>query len=170
MTVIVFRDSILAADTAVWAGNIIAGHVPDKIVRLPDGRLVGGAGRVTDIQAFKKWIETGEGPGQKFEDFTGIVVTPEGEVTTFNKKLQATPEPFPWVALGMEDFCRGALAAGCSAEETVRLAIEYTDMAGGEVITLVLEPVQSVEEAPPDFGIAAQRVAADDWRERRGLR
>lgn len=46
MTVIVYRDGIMAADTAGWFGDIAAATAQRKVKRLPDGSLTAAAGMV----------------------------------------------------------------------------------------------------------------------------
>ena len=69
--------------------------------------------------------------------------------------------------------------AGASAEQAVRICVERSDAAGGEVFVERLASVESVEEAPPGEAVAwdqterdaraAAQKANEEWRERMGL-
>jgi hypothetical protein len=143
MTIIVYRDGVMAADTAEWTGHyekgyVIVGHV-NKIHRLKDGSLLGCSGRTSDIQAVKAWLEHGSNPESrpaidKNIGFNAILATLD--VGVF--KIEDDCRPFlvesPYHVVGTPDhFCLGALAAGASAEEAVTLAIQFHEGAAGEV-------------------------------------
>lgn len=129
----------MAADTAVWAssggGYTVVGTY-SKIDRLKDGSLFACTGRSSDHQAVMKWLSGGqEGDAPKVkEGFSAIWARTSGVM-----KIEDDVRPFdmPDAAFFADgasmDFLLGALAAGASAEEAVRLAIRFTDGAAGDV-------------------------------------
>lgn len=183
MTILIYRDKVLAADTAIWSGNIIVGHIKNKIRSTPNGYLVGCTGPNNACEVFHEWALRGFLDGDRpapFDDkdkFAALVVHTDGRVQMFNGRMEAAFYDLPFVAEGSSiEFAYGCLHSGKSAEETVRLMIEHTDAGGGEVVVLRLEDEPAEEEevltydpfAIPliDDAIAEHR---ETWREKRGL-
>ncbi len=142
MTVIAYRDGVLAADTAGWCGQIMISTAEQKLFRTPSGTLFACAGLVPDRERFAAWAFGGfdlSARPRQTRDFGAITITSDGRIIKYDAKF----EPYPWVGTyaveGCEEqFMLGAMAAGASAEEAVRLAIEQTAYAGGSVSTLRL--------------------------------
>jgi len=134
MTVIVCRDGVMAADSAVWVGDIFSGH-DRKITRLADGRLVGAAGWRPEIEKCLAWLaRRGPRPPPVGDcDFAALILAPCG-VWRVNHKFDLYRHIGDWAVEGAHDeFLLGALAQGASAADAVRLAIIYCRRAGGEV-------------------------------------
>jgi hypothetical protein len=135
MTAIAYRDGILAADTARWHGDV---KVSDdrKIFRLPDGSLFAGSGAVDIIKAYVAW-KSGQGdkpePAEKEEDFGGILVTKDGVKIVGGAYREYMQEADFYAEGSPVEFLYGAMAAGASAEEAIRLAIRHCKDAGGNV-------------------------------------
>jgi hypothetical protein len=80
-----------------------------------------------------------------------------------------------------QEMAMGAMYAGASAEQAVRICAERSDAAGGEVFVERLAPVEepSVERQPAGETVAwdqterdaraAAQKANEEWRERMGL-
>ena len=135
MTVIAIKGGIMAADSAVWQGNIIVAHTR-KIQRLKDVRLFGGTGESAVVRACALWLDglADKPEAQKDGEFHGLFLGPDGieridyRFTVFSSSNQE------WAVTGAhEEFMAGALLMGASAEHAVKLAIERGDSAGGEV-------------------------------------
>lgn len=139
MTVIACRDGVMAADTAVWCGDVLAGHTR-KIIRLPDGRLFAPAGDRPVIDACCDWLNGGmvrPGPVQECE-FGALLLAPDG-IWRVDYRFNLYRSVGDFAVEGAHDeFLMGALAAGASAAEAVRLAIMYGRRAGGDVQTETL--------------------------------
>lgn len=149
MTIIVYRDGVMAADSAAWHGSVRVSYEKRKIYRLKDGSLFGCAGASATIQTVRAWADLGfsqEGKpkDEKEEDFEGLLITPEGVAKGVSHDMivhHLAPAAFHCV--GQPDFVYGALAMGATAEEAVRLAIRWCDYAGGECFTEHLHPALS---------------------------
>ena len=144
MTVIAYKDGILAADTASWHGNLKTGTAHKiYLINSSDPRLDGAvaafAGWSPQVQRAIGWLSAGcqEGEMEPADqgDLQGIVVTRE-------RVLYSLPHNFQLHQLDRQDmaaigahpeFLWGAMLAGASAEEAVRLAIQHCASAGGEV-------------------------------------
>jgi hypothetical protein len=148
MTAIVYRDGVMAADTAVWAEGVVSGAMR-KIQRGADGTLVAGTGPSSCCQWFANFILSGEDKTTPQRDrldlgdhFEGLVVRPDGTVEYWNGKLMVSIFDAPFHVIGAQTtFMMGALYAGATAEQTVRLVIAHTDGAAGDVQVERLEVV-----------------------------
>ena len=90
MTIIAYRDGVMAADTATWQGGVMIGDRSKKIMRTPEGFLIACAGELSVISKFRAWAKSGfkedetadfqqnvhamllSGPIQSFVDHDGI--------------------------------------------------------------------------------------------------
>jgi 20S proteasome alpha/beta subunit len=138
MTAIAYRDGILAADTAAWGGgnsSVIVGH-RQKIVRLSDGGLFAACGCTADCIRAAQACERNALSTIEIDDngFAAVWIKPDGSVWRLDSILYPYESAGPYDAAGAsETFMLGALAAGASAEQAVRLAIKHTDGAAGDV-------------------------------------
>jgi hypothetical protein len=137
VTVIVYRDGVLASDTASWDGEVVTAFV-EKIYRTPDGGLLACAGSVDEIELVRQWGHTGFDPIKKpkLDDEIGVLrVCPDGTVIKYWKRLlPVVCSPCPWAIEGAhEEFLTGLLVAGATAEQAVQAAIERCQWAGGTV-------------------------------------
>jgi hypothetical protein len=143
MTVIVYRDGVMAADTGGFMGELLVSTTERKIIRTPAGHLVGCAGSLPDIMRFHEWAMDGFRPGdrpQGLDNFGALTVSPEGVITKYNAACHPYPNAMEWGIEGCaEEFLMGALVSGKSAAEAVELAIRYCVWAGGKVQTERLE-------------------------------
>lgn len=139
MTVIVYRDGVMAADTAVWCDQVIVGYVR-KVWRLPDGSLFGASGRMCDVVALRWWLSEGgipdrRPPSAERGTFSALLVAPGGGIKRIEWDMRPYDlEPGYHTCGAHIEFLHGALAAGASAEEAVHLAIQYGDSAAGKVV------------------------------------
>ena len=141
MTVIVYRDGVMAADTAGWDydGHVIKSN-RKKIVRLRGmihaGSLFAACGELENAEALIEKLNGGDIGDYTIDDngFCAIEVLPHGTILRYLKKMRPVAFEQPFIAIGAnESFLYGALYAGASAEDAVRLAIRHTDSAGGDV-------------------------------------
>jgi hypothetical protein len=134
MTVIACRDGVMAADTAVWCGNIIVGH-RQKVMRLVDGRLVACTGSSPVIAACKAWLDgKSEKPAPEAEDAFGGLILSQSGIQRISYKFHLYENAGEFACEGAHgEFMFGAMLMGASAAEAVRLAIEHGDNAGGDV-------------------------------------
>lgn len=83
-----------------------------------------------------EWIQEGaEGTAPTVRAETlGILVRPSGDFCLVCPSGEIVEYDAPFFALGApETFLSGAMAAGATAEQAVRLAIQHTDGAAGDV-------------------------------------
>lgn len=139
MTVIAYKDGIMAADTLVTANGSRCAHALK--FRKVNGWLIGASGYFGAFKPIARWVEEGADLDKpvdwgKFEDSAGIVVSPGGEtyhVGTVGGYL--IEEHSPWgVATGSgSEVARTAMYLGLSAREAVQVAIDLETGCGGLV-------------------------------------
>ena len=141
MTTIAFKDGVLAADSHIACGGLRSGTA-QKIFE-HGGGAIAGAGAYAEFLRFKDWIVDGADPEKRPElkESDLIWIKPDGSVVEFEPTGQLAYEA-PFYALGSgRELAIGAMAAGASAEEAVRIAIDWSQGSGGEVqIALVGGP------------------------------
>ena len=148
MTIIVYRDGTMAADRASWCGGgIMVGHM-DKIIRLKNGGLCAGCGSKGNLVYAMKYIDESWQHDDvcelkyKLEDgFAMLIVRPDGAVYRLDVTGVVYPASIaPFYAEGAaQQFIYGALHAGLSAEQAVRLAMRWTDYGGNDPDNIQVE-------------------------------
>jgi hypothetical protein len=141
MTVIAYKDGIMAADTVTWCMDLVNNDVTMKIIRTPSGELVGCAGGVGVITEFQEWAMAGFPSCSKpkgSDDFVALVVSPDGKVSKYDGEMRRYDSGVVGFIGVHAEFLCGALAAGASAEQAVRLALTHCAYAGGEVQSMRL--------------------------------
>lgn len=141
MTVIAYRDGIVAADTSSWTGDIKF-SCGAKIHRLKDGSLVGAAGWLPVINRAIEWLDAGADPKQKpapasdKTDIDMIWVRPGSGIWYVHENFEVwRSEVQDMAAAGSHhEFVVGAMLAGASAPAAVQLAIDHCKYAGGRVV------------------------------------
>lgn len=132
MTVIAYRDGVMAADRSTRACGVEF-HETRKVARRADGALIGCAGMSAQGRAMRDWFLAGEvgerpGLGEKEEDSThALIVRPDGrvEVHDMHGRTDAESE-FGYHAIGSGfELALGAMAMGASAVRAVEVAIQH---------------------------------------------
>lgn len=141
MTVIAFRDGVMASDSGAFSGDRVWPWVR-KVARGPDGVLFGVAGSLSVAGPFLEWVDggyVGPRPGLCSDrgdehDVEVLVARPDGQLRILTAHGEETFDGAPYLTLGGADpFALGALFAGADAETAVRAAIEHSKSAAGKV-------------------------------------
>lgn len=141
MTIVAFKDGIMAADSASFIGEMrVAAAIP-KIIRAESGMLIGCAGSCDIIDTVVPWIAAGmvraDAPKIKIEDndLDALVACPDGRLFRITEKLLpfAVAEPYAIGCGTASVFARAAMLAGLSADAAVALCIEHCRNVGGQV-------------------------------------
>jgi len=137
MTTIAIRGGVVAADSQVTADGLRAGSTAKIIKR---GQAVAGfTGKCIGGQAFLDWFSSGmqgDAPLELMDGTTGVIVSPG------NPLLIAHEEGWErrWVdceGFGSGgDIALGAMLAGATVEEAVRLACTRDTRSGGPITVL----------------------------------
>lgn len=141
MTTIAYRDGVLASDTLITSGANVSGHYQKGRVR---GRLLyASAGSCGLGDRFEAWIRdgcAGEHPKLKEGESSAqcVVFLPDGLMAWFHEDGM-TPVRAPFHAIGSGSaYAIGAMAAGASAPDAVRIAMQHDTGTGGSVTVLTI--------------------------------
>lgn len=136
MTIITYRDGIMAADRMTFLyGTTRSPGLVTKIDRLRDGSLFSGAGKRAERANMRNWLENPEGERPDTDDTTCILVRPDGTITVFDGNDDLELGDVPFYAIGTGGAAAlGAMYAGASAEDAVRIACKIAPFCG--------EPIQ----------------------------
>jgi len=140
MTIVVFRDGVMAADSlATNHHNARVGKIRKLARRDSDGALAGVAGFAGDCTDFLAWfLRNKEAQSWKGADeengFSGLVAFPDGRVVGCDVSGRFYGIDAPFHARGSaQAMAMGALAMGASAEEAVKACIDFDIHCGGPV-------------------------------------
>lgn len=153
MTTIAYKNGIMAADSMCTAESTFIGHAP-KLYRLKNKAVLGAAGDM-DARAVMALLEKATAytmPARKAlaeteTDFSGIMAFPNGRVFHIavyqgegDKASQWIGQAYeldsPFFAIGTgESFALGAMKAGRSAEEAVKIACYFDSYSAPPIQT-----------------------------------
>lgn len=153
MSVIVYRDGVMAADTRAYSGDATPIGHKMKIFRLKDGSLVGFSTTKPGLsEAMVAWFnaESPEGPPPVEMNFSALLVKPNGEVFYYNDSISPSgPLVGPYFAVGSGDhYALGALACGAAATEAVEVACQFDPWCALPVAALALADASEVQNDP----------------------
>lgn len=137
MTIICVRDGIIAADSGVWHGNIYSGSML-KIRMMPEavgGGFASGSGGAARVSAALDLVAAG-GLDARIPDDDGIsLIWLRGDGTVWAIEKEASFQihaAFHAEGSG-KAIALGAMAAGATAEEAVRIACDLEQNCRGPV-------------------------------------
>lgn len=136
MTTIAYRDGVMAADSQAGCGTTRRGET-QKIFRVGP-YVVGFSGALGHALRFLKWVEDGMPDARpeipREDGFRALVAEADGTLLTFDDDLmpQRIDAPFHATGSGVE-IALGAMAAGASAEEVVKIAAQFDVYTGGTI-------------------------------------
>jgi 20S proteasome alpha/beta subunit len=146
MTVVAYRDGIMAGDGRVCSGSIIEEDGARKVFRLPDGTLVGVSGKWARCQAFVRIMtkaseaEKKKLPSDVIKGIDALVVDPKGKTIWYYESGAWLKVKTPYTCIGSGYVSAlAAMDAGATAEEAVRIACKRHVHCGGRVSTVSLK-------------------------------
>lgn len=142
MTVIAYRDGIIACDSLINDDGIKCGYAR-KIVAVPGDGVAAACNDLPGIHAFLDWASKGfkkkSRPIMGSNQISGAHVTAAGVAWFYDANLMPYLCETPFFSLGSgSDIAVGAMAAGAPAIEAVRIAIAYCGTCGGPIKALTL--------------------------------
>jgi ATP-dependent HslUV protease subunit HslV len=138
MTIIAYRDGVMAADSMATKAAYRYGTI-QKIKHLYDGALFAAAGAAADCDSVFHWLfHSGAKPKISEEDgFRAMLVRPGCPYPfEIDGNLIEHEIHMPFLVVGestAEHVCLGAMEAGATAEEAVNIAIKLCVWIGGPV-------------------------------------
>lgn len=149
MTTIAYRDGVMVGDRRAYSGGRAAMGEKSKIHVLRDGSLFGASSsKVGACEKARRLVEEHgvEATLPAVQEVQALVVRPDGKVFYLNDGDSFSgPLSGAFFAIGSgEQFAIGAMAAGASALEAVKIASECEPWTGAGVDVLVMVPEASV--------------------------
>lgn len=164
MTTIAYKDHILAADTSISLDSGDFEGTAAKLARSPAGSLAGAAGAASCCALFlaltasgqvDNWLDQGQREGGVLRPldlplpldlhlgpsgFGALYVHYSGLVYAISATLLPYSYAAPFYAEGSgHEYAKGAMSAGASAEEAVRIAARWDRRTNEEVQTLIFK-------------------------------
>jgi hypothetical protein len=143
MTIIAVHGNMMLADS--WGFTGAMGHTSPwpKIMRAPDGSLIGWAGTVENIKLARDWVARGMDwqntpkVHDKDEDgaLSGLILDANGQAWRISENYVFYEVPSPF-AVGYETastFWTGAVTCGANPILAMELAIKHCAYVGGDV-------------------------------------
>lgn len=135
MTTIATDGVWLAGDGRSTRGDAISGGDRKKVHKLPDGSIIGAAGRTRDAErAVRALMNNPFKPEEVRGDYTLMRLYPDGDLWVHEDTLTAPMKmktPFAigsgWVA------ALGAMLAGADAKQAVKIASKIDVHTGGKI-------------------------------------
>lgn len=139
MTIVAYRDGVMAADSRLTDGSLIMPNGIRKIFQRADGALVGVTGDAEDVEAARAWTErSGKKPPVLTKGAVMILVTSGGGISEYSQQGRFRyHNTTGYMAIGTgATAALGAMWAGASAVEAVAAAIALDNCCGGDVYVL----------------------------------
>ena len=146
MTTLATDGITLAADGQITCGDVVESLETKKVVKLPDGTVVGWAGCVHAANKFVAWLQGGEDQNCRpdlTDSFVAIRINGTSEVLSYDADCHAIIMPAPHTAGSGGVLALGAMLAGASPREAVMLACKRDVYSGGKITALKARPRSS---------------------------
>jgi ATP-dependent HslUV protease subunit HslV len=140
LTTIATDGKTMAADgLSRDQGGLVCSESVKKVRRLRDGRLFGLAGCPYDLDLIEKWLnEGGDFPALHADAIDLIVLEKDGRAYSYGKSGGRSEQMLPAAGGSGVDIAIGAMEAGASPEEAVRISCKRHAGSGGEITVLKL--------------------------------
>lgn len=145
MTTLAYKEGVLAADRLATSGAVRTGKMTK--IACAGNYLFAGAGKVSEIIAFRKWVERGMPATHKFEFKSSFVwlINAKGRLALYSSSFEPIyyeDNAFDASGTGRE-FAMGAMAAGADARSAVEIAQQFDIYSGGGVDVLTLDDLKT---------------------------
>jgi hypothetical protein len=149
VTVIAYRDGVLAGDTQHTINGVIVGHGP-KVFK-HNGWLFGSCGDAgwdDEVRRVIEWVADQRATSMMLAftwpdfpaDFSCLVVSPAGEVSDIGRVARWSPFACSFMAIGCGgEIAAGAMDQGADAREACRAAMRRHTGCGGDVVAVSLD-------------------------------
>src|SRR5687768_11861660 len=137
MTTIATDGRSMAGDGAQFMNEIQRASNAAKVVRLPDGGLVGCSGNSHDCEAFRQWLIGGQvGPRPRAKSLSVLHLQPDGTLLYYNQSGPGVVAEFPAAVGTGNELALGAMLAGASPKRAVEIAAERDPFTAGRILVL----------------------------------
>lgn len=141
MTTIATDGKSIASDGQVTDNSIIEDLNRKKVHKLPDGRALGFAGCLISCEMFLEWIkDTTQQPPEGSDEFEAVVIDGSDKVTVYNHRYSPLVMPTPYCTGTGKQVALGAMMAGATPKQAVKLATKVDIYSGGTVREIKAKP------------------------------
>lgn len=160
MSVVVYHDGKMAADTRAYSGSTHPIGHKIKIFRLEKGPHAGSllgicSNAPGQPEELRNWIEAGAERADELvpqgPSFEALLVKPDGTIFLYNDAYYAAgPIVSKIASIGSgKKYAMGAIYAGADVKRAVEIAIECDPWSGGPVTELsLIEPAETSARSP----------------------
>jgi ATP-dependent protease HslVU (ClpYQ) peptidase subunit len=136
MTTIATDGKVIASDSRITCGSIIATDKDEKIFKGKKGSIIGCAGSRADIEKFRCWCLEGKSKNEipELENFSAIELTSSGKVYGYGDSCYRIKVEAPHAIGTGGDIALGAMLSGIAPKEAVQIAIKKDVWSGGKVV------------------------------------
>lgn len=147
MTTVAAKDGQMAADTQLTGDYTLR---VQKLVRLPDGGMAGGAGHWARCWVGLQWLAEGEqGEFPRIKGATILIMRGDGSLHIAESEFPAYPLLDKAAAIGAgSQAAMAAMARGSTAAEAVADVAKLDAFTSGPIQTLTLEPKRGRKPRP----------------------
>lgn len=147
MTTVAYRDGVMAGDTMTSSGGTLI--ATRSKVHVIGGHLVGTAGEAAMALMFLEWFAINHTPGRRRQArpphwptgdrFEAVTVGADRVVTHWSDRLHPIVLSARFHAIGSGlQLAFGAMAAGATAAQAVKIAMQFDPFTAGEIETIAL--------------------------------
>lgn len=130
MTTIATDGKTIAADSRAVGNFILQGNV-NKLKRLKDGRILGTCGELWETHAVAGWLD-GKRDKPKVSEGFGALVLGESLIL-YRDNLEPMEIPPPYSIGSGCGHAIGAMLAGASPREAIKISIKLDENTGGRI-------------------------------------
>lgn len=143
MTVIAYRDGVMAGDGRVTDKAFIIRDDDRKVFKLKDGSLLGVAGDTVGCTIIKSMLEATikekkkSLPNIPVKNAEALLVDPKGDIWWFNRGWEKQPDPYAASGSGWQ-VAMTAMDFGADAVTAAKAACRRTITCGGKITVVKL--------------------------------
>ena len=135
MTTVAFDGEVIASDSRLTSGDFICSVSTPKIYKIGDS-FVGVCGCSEQEMVYLRWFKDQTKPRpspDSLKEFEAMVVRGNGKVYQSTELCEFVEIGYPYAIGSGGDYAIGAMMAGKSATDAVKIAIKIDPFSGGKV-------------------------------------
>lgn len=141
MTTIATDGKTIAADGRATCNGIVSNDQTIKVFRLPDDRACGSAGSATKGWDIIQAMQRGDNvENMDFDEVYLLVIDGSDTVEVYEQSCKPIRLPVPYAVGSGREIALGALDAGKTPVEAVKIACKRDIYSGGKVRSIAIKP------------------------------
>ncbi len=142
MTTLATDGITLAADGQISCGDLIEDLNRQKVFRLNDGTAIAFAGCLHSAVRFMEWVQSGSPQDlvpSLAENFGAIRINGTSTVLSYDNSCHAIQMPTPYAEGTGKHLALGAMLAGKTPVEAVKIAAQRDMWTGGKIRSVTVK-------------------------------